>query len=114
MPIYEYQCDDCGKRSEELQRLADERLTECRDCGGTLRRLISAPSVQFKGTGWYVTDYGGRKGATESASTSESSSSAGKDSSEKDSSEKKGGSEKSEAKADKAGAKKTAGSSPSE
>lgn len=61
MPIYEYQCDDCGKRVEAIQRLSDEPLTECGECGGSLRRLISAPAVQFKGTGWYVTDYAGRK-----------------------------------------------------
>ena len=70
MPIYEYQCDDCGHRSEAIQRLADDPLTECLECGGVIRRLISAPAFQFKGSGWYVTDYGGRKGGKEEATSS--------------------------------------------
>jgi putative FmdB family regulatory protein len=57
MPIYEYQCGECGKRTEAIQRLADEVLTICPSCGGPLTKLMSAPAFQFKGTGWYVTDY---------------------------------------------------------
>lgn len=57
MPIYEYQCQGCGNRSEVIQRLSDPPLTTCEECGGTLKKLISAPAFQFKGTGWYVTDY---------------------------------------------------------
>ena len=72
MPIYEYQCDDCGHRSEAIQRLSDDPLSECLECGGTIRRLISAPAFQFKGSGWYVTDYGGRK-SEESGDSSSSS-----------------------------------------
>ncbi len=67
MPIYEYECNDCGHRSEAIQRLSEDPLTECLECGGKIRRLISAPAVQFKGSGWYVTDYGGRKGETQGA-----------------------------------------------
>lgn len=57
MPIYEYQCDQCGHRSEEMQRLSDPPLSVCPSCGGPYRKLISAPAFQFKGSGWYVTDY---------------------------------------------------------
>lgn len=57
MPIYEYECLACGKRSEVLQRASDPPLGECPECGGQVRKLISAPAFQFKGSGWYVTDY---------------------------------------------------------
>ena len=57
MPIYEYQCGECGTRTEAIQRLDEEPLTECPSCGGPLAKLLSAPAFQFKGTGWYVTDY---------------------------------------------------------
>jgi putative FmdB family regulatory protein len=57
MPIYEYECGDCGTRTEAIQRFADEPLTVCSSCGGPLTKLMSAPAFQFKGTGWYVTDY---------------------------------------------------------
>lgn len=62
MPIYEYQCLSCGKRTELLQRMADPPLATCPECGGEVKKLISAPAVQFKGSGWYVTDYAGKKG----------------------------------------------------
>ncbi|MDA8016692.1 MAG: zinc ribbon domain-containing protein [Thermoanaerobaculia bacterium] len=62
MPIYEYQCRACGRRSEEFQKMSDPPLTVCSECGGELRKLISAPAVQFKGSGWYVTDYAGNGG----------------------------------------------------
>ena len=62
MPIYEYQCRDCGNRSEAIQRMSDPPLEVCEDCGGELKKLISAPSFQFKGSGWYVTDYAGKDG----------------------------------------------------
>src|ERR1700744_5399791 len=67
MPIYEYNCHKCGKRFEVRQRFADEPLKTHDECGGEVERLISAPSLHFKGTGWYVTDYA--KGGT-SPSTS--------------------------------------------
>jgi putative FmdB family regulatory protein len=57
MPLYEYQCDACGHRFEVIQRFADSPLAECPTCGGTVRKLQSAPAFQLKGTGWYVTDY---------------------------------------------------------
>lgn len=63
MPIYEYECLQCGKRTELLQRMDEAPLAACPQCGGEVRKLISAPAVQFKGSGWYVTDYAGKKGA---------------------------------------------------
>ncbi len=66
MPIYEYQCAACGERLERLQRMSEPPLVECPTCGEpALRRLLSTPAFQFKGSGWYVTDYarkGGEKG----------------------------------------------------
>lgn len=62
MPIYEYQCQKCGHRLETMQRYSDPPLTECPECAGALKKLISAPAFQFKGSGWYVTDYAGKKG----------------------------------------------------
>src|ERR1019366_66376 len=57
MPIYEYSCHGCGQRFEVRQKFADEPLKVHEECGGEAERLISAPSLHFKGTGWYVTDY---------------------------------------------------------
>jgi putative FmdB family regulatory protein len=57
MPLYEYHCGRCGKNFEVRQKFADEPLTVHEDCGGPVERLISAPALQFKGSGWYVTDY---------------------------------------------------------
>ena len=62
MPIYEYQCQSCGKRTEVLQKMDDAPLATCPNCGGEVKKLISAPAFQLKGSGWYVTDYGGKKG----------------------------------------------------
>ncbi len=58
MPIYEYECVDCNKRFERLQRLSDPLLTVCPSCGGGVHKAFSVPAIQFKGSGWYVTDYG--------------------------------------------------------
>jgi putative FmdB family regulatory protein len=71
MPIYEYECKKCGKTFEVLQKMSDKPLKKHEGCGGSLTKLISAAGFQFKGTGWYVTDYA-RKGAkTESTETKE-------------------------------------------
>ena len=74
MPIYEYECRKCKAHTEAFQKVSDKPLTRCRKCGGKLERLISAPAIQFKGSGWYVTDYAGKttKGEkSESESTAE-------------------------------------------
>jgi putative FmdB family regulatory protein len=60
MPIYEYECTECQHRTELLQRHGDPPLESCPECGGRVRKLFSAPAVQFKGSGWYVTDYAGK------------------------------------------------------
>ena len=57
MPIYEYECDDCGKQCEVIQKFDDKPLSSCPDCGGHMHKLISHTSFILKGTGWYVTDY---------------------------------------------------------
>ena len=68
MPIYEYQCEQCGTRFEEIQQMSDPNVEQCPNCGkGPVRRLLSSPAIQFKGSGWYVTDYAG-KGKPDSAS----------------------------------------------
>ena len=64
MPIYEYLCEDCGHRSEELQKMGARPLRKCPSCGGKYSKQISAPSFQFKGTGWYVTDYARKDGGS--------------------------------------------------
>jgi len=57
MPIYEYECRKCKAHIEAFQKLSDKPLTKCRNCGGKLEKKLSAPAIQFKGSGWYVTDY---------------------------------------------------------
>lgn len=73
MPLYEYQCQQCGRRIEKIQSFSAEPLTTCEVCGGALEKLISAPAIQFKGSGWYVTDYA-KKAATGPAHKTETSS----------------------------------------
>lgn len=58
MPLYEYRCEQCNQTMEVLQRLGDPAPGSCPSCGGTLVKVLSAPALQFKGSGWYVTDYG--------------------------------------------------------
>lgn len=57
MPLYEYQCESCGKHFEVIQKFSDQPLTTHDKCGGTVHRLLSVSALQFKGSGWYVTDY---------------------------------------------------------
>ena len=67
VPLYEYQCPKCGCRFERIQKFSDPDPKKCPNCGaGKLERLLHAPAVQFKGTGWYVTDYA-RKGGAEAS-----------------------------------------------
>lgn len=73
MPIYEYRCRQCGEQFEKIQKFSDPVLTKCENCGGMLERLLSPPAIQFKGSGWYVTDYARKsdssKSSTETATT---------------------------------------------
>lgn len=61
MPIYEYKCDKCGKDFEVFQGISDPPVTACRFCKGRVRKQMSLSSFQLKGSGWYTTDYGGKK-----------------------------------------------------
>ena len=80
MPIYEYRCESCGQTIERLQKLSAPPLTVCPSCEGSLTKLISAPSFQFKGSGWYVTDYADKGG--KSAGEGQGESDSGESSSE--------------------------------
>jgi putative FmdB family regulatory protein len=98
MPLYEYQCDACAHRFEVIQKYSDAPIEVCPKCGGVVKKLLSSPAIQFKGTGWYITDYaksGKSESGTAAAAKSESAEKSGGKSSEGSSS-----SEKSESKAD--------------
>jgi putative FmdB family regulatory protein len=62
MPLYEYQCDACGQRFEVIQKFSDPPVEICRACGGPVQKLLSSPAIQFKGSGWYITDYARKSG----------------------------------------------------
>jgi putative FmdB family regulatory protein len=116
MPLYEYECKKCGHRFEKIQLYSDKMVKKCPECGGQVEQMISAPAVQFKGSGWYVTDYAkkssspGSSGSADSASSakekkddkpksdSSSKESSSKESSSKDSSSKDSSSKESSSK----------------
>ena len=73
MPLYEYECTNCHKRTEKIQKFSDPEITECPFCGGKLERVLSAPAVSFKGGGWYADLYSSsKKPAATGSSTSSS------------------------------------------
>jgi putative FmdB family regulatory protein len=78
MPLYEYECKKCGHRFEKIQLYSDKMVKKCPECGGQVEQMISAPAVQFKGSGWYVTDYA-KKSSSPGASGSSSDSSSSKE-----------------------------------
>jgi len=88
LPLYEYQCKKCGKRFEKIQKFSDPPLKTHEKCGGSVERLLSSPAIQFKGSGFYITDYARKSSPSEtsSAGSSESGSKAGGDASKSDSS----------------------------
>ena len=98
MPLYEYECKKCGHRFEKIQKFSDKMVKKCPECGGQVEQMISAPAVQFKGSGWYVTDYakktsspgssGGDSGSKDKSDDKSKSDSSSKDASSKDSSSK--------------------------
>jgi putative FmdB family regulatory protein len=94
MPLYEYQCKKCGHRFEKIQKFSDKPIKKCSECGGSVEQLLTAPAVQFKGSGWYVTDYAKK-------SQSPSSDSGNKDSKESKKDEKKSETSTKETKKDK-------------
>jgi putative FmdB family regulatory protein len=79
MPLYEYKCGQCGVVFEKMQRFSDAPLTEHEGCGGAVVRLLSAPALQFKGSGWYITDYS-RSGGSGGDKKAESKAGEGSDS----------------------------------
>ena len=92
MPTYEYQCESCGHELEKLQRISDDPLKDCPDCGAAeLRRLVSAAGFRLKGAGWYETDFkkGDKKNLHDSGSSKSESSSAGKSETSKPAAAKK-------------------------
>lgn len=79
MPLYEYACEQCGEKFEVMQKFADEPLTTHDKCGGPVHRLISAPALQFKGSGWYITDYAKGGSSSPAEKSSDNGSAAKKD-----------------------------------
>jgi len=71
MPIYEYECGQCGRIKEVIQKFSDKPLTQCDHCSGRLRKLVSHTSFHLKGTGWYATDYAGKSRASSSVGSVE-------------------------------------------
>jgi putative FmdB family regulatory protein len=104
VPLYEYQCAKDG-RFEVIQKFSDPPLAACPTCGGPVHKLLSAPAIQFKGTGWYITDYA-RSGSSEKKSGTKE---GGGDGGSKESGSKESGS-KDAAKSDSGGASKSGGS----
>ena len=112
MPLYEYQCEACGHRFEVIQKYSDAAISVCPKCGGAVRKLFSSPAIQFKGSGFYITDYaragksvGGGAAAENGESTSESKPAAAESKSEakaetKDTAKSESKSAKTESKAD--------------
>ncbi len=85
MPLYEYECKKCHHRFERIQKFSDPHIKKCPDCGGPVEQTITAPAVQFKGSGWYVTDYAKKSPASSSStSTTGDSSSKGEATSKKE------------------------------
>jgi putative FmdB family regulatory protein len=102
MPIYEYKCEN-GHVFEAIQRMADEPLTKCEECGAPASRVLTPPAIHFKGSGFHNTDYGTKRGGGNGASES-----GGESSSGSGSSESKSDSGKSESKSDSKPAASTA------
>jgi putative FmdB family regulatory protein len=104
VPLYEYQCTKCNKRTEKIESVAGPHLKKCPHCGGKVERLQSAPAIQFKGSGWYVTDYAGKKSDSDGAPSEKTDSketakeTASKESASKDSASKDSGSKDSKEK----------------
>jgi putative FmdB family regulatory protein len=98
MPLYEYQCDACTRLFELIRKFSDPPLETCPHCGGSVRKLFSSPAIQFKGSGFYITDYAKKDQTTESPSSDSQPEPVSKD---KDTGEKSGAREKSGEKVDK-------------
>ena len=73
LPLYEYKCKKCGRRSEKIRKFSDPPLTTCEHCGGELEQLLSSPAIRFKGSGFYINDYARKSSDTSTTSSNESS-----------------------------------------
>ena len=82
MPLYEYQCDACAHRFEVIQKYSDPPIDVCPKCAGAVKKLLSSPAIQFKGSGWYITDYA-RSGKTDSGTAAAAKSESAEKSGEK-------------------------------
>ena len=98
MPLYEYKCLKCGRKTEKIENVAGPHLKKCPHCGGKVEQLISTSALQFKGSGWYVTDYAGKKSGSDThkddkpaAESKDSGKDSAKDSGAKDSGGKDSG-----------------------
>jgi putative FmdB family regulatory protein len=99
VPLYEYQCVKCKRRTERIESVAGPHLKKCPHCGGKVEQTLTAPAIQFKGSGWYVTDYAGKKSAgSDSAPAAKSDSSESKESAAKASETKESGAKESKEK----------------
>jgi putative FmdB family regulatory protein len=105
MPLYEYECKKCHHRFERIQKFSDRHVKKCPECGGPIEQMVSAPAVQFKGSGWYVTDYpkksSGAPASSDSSSKSESKSESKTESKSESKKDEKPKSESSSKKTDK-------------
>jgi putative FmdB family regulatory protein len=95
VPLYEYECTKCHKKTEKIENVAGPHLKKCPHCGGKVEPVLSAPAIQFKGQGWYVTDYAGKKSTeneskpVEKESSKETTKEASKETPAKETKEKK-------------------------
>jgi putative FmdB family regulatory protein len=89
MPLYEYECEKCAHRFERIQKFSDPPVETCPACQGAVRKLLSSPAIQFKGSGWYITDYA-KKPSESSKAGKEAAASSGSDAESKPSSESTG------------------------
>jgi putative FmdB family regulatory protein len=112
VPIYEYKCDN-GHVFDVMQKMSEEALTECVECGAPAHRVLTAPAVHFKGSGFYNTDYGKRKGGGSNGSSGEGSSSESKSSSDSSGSSDSGSSSSSGSKSESTTAASSGSSSSS-
>jgi putative FmdB family regulatory protein len=90
VPLYEYKCQKCGRLTEKIEPVNGPHLKKCPHCGGKVEALISAPAIQFKGSGWYVTDYAAKKSSGSETSKDDNSNSDKKDTASKDASKDSG------------------------
>ena len=101
LPLYEYACKKCGRHHERIETFKGPHMRTCPECGGKVEQLISAPALQFKGTGWYVTDYAGKSSAGESGKSEGGKSEGGDSGKAADAKESGGGKDAKESKESK-------------